>query len=78
MARHPELGALIQGAQGGSHACPARRPMACHPLPERRRIIYVRGEVEIGARDGRTPMFRPDDARLMEDTPGHTHCDLSP
>jgi hypothetical protein len=52
--------------------------MACHPLPERRRIIYVRGEVEIGARDGRTPMFRPDDARLMEDTPGHTHCDLSP
>ena len=34
----------------------------------------------IGVSDGRTQIFRPGDARLMEDTSGrgHTHRDLSP
>ena len=56
------------------------RTMDFHPLPERRLILYVRGEVEIGVSDGRTPIFRPGDARLREDTSGrgHTHRDLSP
>jgi hypothetical protein len=36
--------------------------------------------VEIGVSDGTTQIFRPGDARLMEDTSGrgHTHRDLSP
>jgi len=40
----------------------------------------VRGEVEIGVSDGRSQMFRPGDAQLMEDTSsrGHIHRDLSP
>ena len=51
--------------------------MDFHSLPERRLILHVRGEVTIG---GRTQIFRPGDARLMEDTSGrgHTHRDLSP
>jgi hypothetical protein len=54
--------------------------MDFHSLPERHRIIHVRGEVEIGVSGGRTQIFRPGDARLMEDTSGRgsTHRDLSP
>jgi redox-sensitive bicupin YhaK (pirin superfamily) len=54
--------------------------MDFHSLPERRLILHVRGEVEIGVRDGRTQIFQPGDARLMEDTSGrgYTHRDLSP
>jgi hypothetical protein len=54
--------------------------MNFHSLPERRLILHVRGEVAIGVRDGRTQMFQPGDARLMEDTSGRgsTHRDLSP
>jgi hypothetical protein len=53
--------------------------MDFHSLPERRLIIHVRGEVEIGVSDGRTQIFRSGDARLMEDTSGrsYTHRDLS-
>jgi hypothetical protein len=42
--------------------------------------FLLRGEVEIGVSDGSTQIFRPGDARLMEDTSGrgHTHQDLSP
>jgi redox-sensitive bicupin YhaK (pirin superfamily) len=80
LAQYPELGALMQVAQVGSHAFPALRTMDFHPLPERRLLIHVQGEVEIGVSDGRTQMFRPGDARLMEDTSGRgsTHRDLSP
>ena len=69
----------MQVAQVGIHEFPALRTMDFHPLPERRLIIHVRGEVEIGVSDGRTQIFRPGDARLMEDTSGrgHTHRDLS-
>ena len=54
--------------------------MDFHPLPKRRLIIHVRGEVETGVSDGTTQIFWPSDARLMEDTfgRGHTHRDLSP
>ena len=54
--------------------------MDFHPLTERRLIIHLRGEVAIGVSDGRTPIFRPGDARLMEDSfgRGHTHQDLRP
>ena len=56
------------------------RSMPFHPLPERRLIIHLSGEVEIGVSDGGKQKFGPGDARLMEDTSGrgHTHQDLSP
>ena len=56
------------------------RTMDFHSLPERRRILHVRGEVAIGVRDGHTQMLQPGDARLMEDTSGRSsmHRDLSP
>jgi hypothetical protein len=80
VAQHPELGALMHVAQVGIHEFPALRTMDFHPLPERRLILHLRGEVEIGVSDGTTQIFRPGDARLMEDTfgRGHTHRDLSP
>jgi redox-sensitive bicupin YhaK (pirin superfamily) len=80
LAQHPELGALMHVAQVGIHEFPELRKMDFHPLPERRLIIHLRGEVEIGVSDGSKQIFRPGDARLMEDTSGrgHTHQDLSP
>ena len=80
VAQHPELGALRQVAQVGLQVFPELRTMDFHRLPERRLILHVRGEVEIGVSDGRTQMFRPGDAQLMEDTSsrGHIHRDLSP
>ena len=56
------------------------RNMDFHPLPERRLIIHLSGEVEIGLSDGAKHIFRAGDVRLMEDTTGrgHTHRDLSP
>ena len=80
LAQHPELGALRQVAQVGIHAFPELRTMDFHPLPERRLILHLRGEVEIGVSDGTKQIFRPGDARLMEDTSGRgqTHRDLSP
>ena len=74
------MGALMHVAQVGSHAFPVLRTMDFHPLPERRLIIHVWGAVEISVSDGRTQIFRPGNARLMEDTSGrgHTHRDLSP
>jgi hypothetical protein len=70
VAQHPALGALRQVAQVGIQVFPALRTMDFHRLPERRLILHVRGEVEIGVSDGRTQIFRPSDAQLMEDTSG--------
>ena len=51
-----------------------------NPLPERRLIIHLSGEVEIGTSDGSRQVFRAGDVRLMEDLTGrgHAHVDLSP
>ena len=80
VAQHAELGVLRHVAQVGIHEFPELWTMDFHPLPERRLIIHLRGEVEIGVSDGTTQIFRPGDARLMEDTSGcgHTHRDLNP
>jgi hypothetical protein len=80
VAQHAAWVALRQVAQVAILAFPALRTMDCHPRPERRLIIHMRGEVEIGVSDGRPQIFRPGAARLMEDTAGrgHTHRDLSP
>src|SRR5262245_36727766 len=80
LAQHPWLSALMQVAQVGTDEFPERRSMDYHPLPERRLIIHLRGEVEIGVSDGSKQISHPGDARLMEDTSGHghTHQHLSP
>ena len=49
VAQHPELSALRQVAQVGIHEFPALRTIDFHPLPERRLIIHLRGEVEMGS-----------------------------
>src|SRR5262249_30937004 len=51
-----------------------------HPLPERRLIMHLAGEVEIGTSDGSRHVFGAGDIRLMEDVTGrgHTHVDRSP
>jgi len=55
------------------------RNMDFHPLPDRRLIIHLSGETEIGMSDGTKQIFRAGDARLMEDVSGkgHTHHDLT-
>ena len=56
------------------------RKMDFHPLPDRRLIIHLSGEVEIGMSDGTKQIFRAGDVRLMEDVTGrgHSHQDLTP
>ncbi len=78
--KHPGLKALMHVAQAGIHEFPELRLMDFHPLTERRLIIHLRGEVEIEVSDGAKQIFRPGDARLMEDIfgRGHHHQDLSP
>ena len=65
--------------EAGIHYYPELRQMDFHPLNERRLIIHLTGEVEIGTSDGSKQIFRSGDLRLMEDVrgPGHTHNDLT-
>jgi hypothetical protein len=53
--------------------------MDFHPLPERRLIMPLSGDVEIGTSDGSRHVFCAGDMRLMEDVTGrgHTHVDRS-
>ena len=61
----------------GRHAGPTR---TVHGRAVRRCDAERLAEVDIGVSDGSKQIFRPGDARLMEDTSGrgHTHQDLSP
>ena len=56
------------------------RKKSLHPLPERRLIIHLSGEVEITTSDGAKQIFRAGDVRLMDDVTGkgHAHVDLTP
>ena len=76
---HAYLESIQNIAEGGIHHYPELRTMDFHPLNERRLIIHLEGEVEIGLSDDTKQVFRPGDVRLMEDGrgPGHTHRDLS-
>ena len=62
------------------HQFDGTRKMDFHPLPERRLIIHLSGEVEIGTSDDSRHVFRVGDIRLMEDVTGrgHTRVDRSP
>ncbi len=80
LADHPELGALTNISEVKVQEFDGSRNMPLHPLPERRLIIHLSGEVEITTSDGAKQMFRAGDVRLMDDTTGkgHAHVDLSP
>ena len=77
---HPELGALANIHEVRVHQFGGTRKMDFHPLPERRLIMHLSGEVEISTSDGSRHVFRAGDIRLMEDVTGrgHTHVDRSP
>ena len=80
LEEHPELGAMINVSEVRVQEFDGSRNMDFHPLPERRLVIHLSGEVEIGASDGAKRVLRAGDIRLMEDVTGrgHTHVDLSP
>ena len=80
LEEHPELGELINVSEVRVQEFDGSRHRDFHPLPERRLIIHLSGEVEIGASDGSKRVLRAGDIRLMEDVSGrgHTHDDLSP
>ena len=80
LEEHPELAAMLNVSEVQVREFDGSRHMDYHPLPERRLIIHLSGEVEIGASDGSKMVLRAGDIRLMEDVTGrgHTHNDLSP
>ncbi len=80
VAQHPELAALKNISEISVRHITESRNMDFHPLPDRRRIIHLSGEVEIGLSDGTKHIFRAGDVRLMEDLTGagHTHRNLTP
>jgi hypothetical protein len=80
LEEHPELGALTNITEVRVQQFDGTRKRDFHPLPERRLIIHLSGEVEIGTSDGSRHVFGAGDIRLMEDVTGrgHTHVDRSP
>ena len=80
LSEHPELGDLPNLSEDRVQEFDGTRKRDFNPLPERRLIIHLSGEVEIGTTDGSKQIFRAGDIRLMEDVTGrgHSHVDLSP
>ena len=73
LEEHPALGALTNIHEVRVQQFDGTRQMDFHPLPERRLIIHLSGEVEIGTSDGSRHVFRAGDMRLMEDVTGRGH-----
>ena len=48
-----------------------------HPAPDRRWMVILEGQVEIGLGDGTKHRFGPGDIRLIEDITGHGTHDSS-
>ena len=80
LADHPELGAMTNVSEVKVQEFEGTRDMPLHPLPERRLIIHLSGEVEITTSDGAKQIFRAGDIRLMDDVTGkgHAHVALTP
>ena len=80
LSEHPELGELTNLSEVRVQEFDGTRKRDFNPLPERRLIIHLSGEVEIGTTDGSKQVFRAGDIRLMEDVTGrgHSHVDLTP
>ncbi len=77
---HPELGAMMNVSEVRVQEFDGTRDMDFHPLPERRLIIHLSGEVEITTSDGSKQVLRAGAVRLMDDVTGrgHAHLDLTP
>ena len=77
---HLELGAMTNVSEVKVQKFDGSRDMPLHPLPERRLIVHLSGEVEITTSDGSKQILRAGDVRLMEDVTGkgHAHLDLTP
>ena len=58
LADHPELGSLTNVSAVQVQEFDGSRHRDFHPLPERRLIIHMSGEVEIGASDGSKIVLR--------------------
>ena len=80
LSEHPELSELTNLSEVRVQEFDGTRKRDFNPLPERRLIIHLSGEVEIGTTDGSKQIFRAGDIRLMEDVTGrgHSHVDLTP
>jgi hypothetical protein len=80
LEEHPALGALTNIHEVRVQQFDGTRQMDFRPLPERRLIMHLSGEVEISTSDGSRHVFRAGDIRLMEDVTGrgHAHVDRSP
>lgn len=79
LASQPEMSAIQNIKEVKIQHFPEPRNMDFHPLPDRRLIIHMSGEVEIEVSDGSKQIFRAGDIRLMEDITGkgHAHRDLT-
>src|SRR5260370_23016976 len=66
LEEHPELGVLTNIHEVRVQQFDGTRKRDFHPLPERRLIMHLSGEVEIGTSDGSRHVFRAGDIRLME------------
>jgi hypothetical protein len=77
---HPEWGALTIINEVRVPQCDGTRKRDFHPLPERRLLMHLSGDVAIGTSDGSRHVFGAGDIRLMEDVTGrgHTHVDRRP
>ena len=77
---HPGLGAMTNVSEVKVQRFDGNRDMPLHPLPERRLIVHLSGEVEITTSDGDKRILRAGDVRLMDDVTGkgHAHLDLTP
>lgn len=80
LADYPALHSMLNVAEVKVQWWTEPRVMDFHPLPDRRFIIHLTGEVDITVSDGSSHIFMPGDARLMEDTSGkgHSHVDRGP
>lgn len=59
-------GMRIQRTEGG-------RFIDWHPAPDKRWLVILSGDVEIGLGDGSKHQFHAGDIRLIEDVTGHGH-----
>ncbi len=80
LEEHPELGALTNIHEVRVQQFDGTRKRDFNPLPERRLIIHLSGEVEIGTSDGSRQVFRAGDIRhcVADITQAHAELGYEP
>ncbi len=73
LSEHPELGELQDVGGMQIQQNPGGRFLDWHPAPNRRWMITLSGDLEIGLGDGTVHKFGPGDVRLIEDVTGRGH-----